>query len=546
MVAAASASSAAYMTGQSCTEAPPRTPPSPSGNLRGAILGGQMSHPDGRLPPGSDPLGGVPRPEKTPRSPPEVVGGGGGDAGGCQTGHVEFPVPSQEDLPQDAAGARPVLQDLLASVRSENTRRAYERQWHSFESWCDRLKVRSFPAHGKVIAAYLASLKKSGLGLASIEQALAVVAAAHVLRGFGFNEDEDPVFGGVGVRQTVSVAALLKSMERSPTRLPVSKDAPRASKQDRRRSLRELVDKSIGRFSGSEPRLFGYLRVSSDEQAKSGLGLEDQRRAITAAATRVKLPLATVEADEGLSGDLPVDERPGIMAVLGKLKRGDALLVAKRDRVARDHIEIGLLERELRRRGVRILSAAGEGTEGDFDDPSAALQRDIHDVFAAHELRLIRARTKAALRMKRARGERAGALPFGFVVADDGDKLIEVPEEQEALRKMLLWKHEGASYGEIARRLESGSVKPKTGKKWYPSSVRSILLTTERHPQARPSEEELKESQTRSGDFVPCPVCGKRIEVTGPGRYACHGCESVLEIERAPAKPEKDGEQGSA
>lgn len=49
-------------------------------------------------------------------------------------------------------------------------------------------------------------------------------------------------------------------------------------------------------------RAYGYLRVSTDAQAESGLGLDAQRTAITAAAARHGLALGDVFTDAGLSG----------------------------------------------------------------------------------------------------------------------------------------------------------------------------------------------------------------------------------------------------
>ena len=71
-----------------------------------------------------------------------------------------------------------------------------------------------------------------------------------------------------------------------------------------------------------------YLRVSTDEQASSGLGLEAQLAAIRAAAT----PDA-VFTDDGYSGSNI--ERPALHAALSALKKGDVFMVAKRDRLGR-------------------------------------------------------------------------------------------------------------------------------------------------------------------------------------------------------------------
>jgi DNA invertase Pin-like site-specific DNA recombinase len=91
-----------------------------------------------------------------------------------------------------------------------------------------------------------------------------------------------------------------------------------------------------------------------------------------------------------------------------QLKPGDSLLVAKRDRLGRDPIVVAMIESAVVRKGARIVSAAGEGTEG--DEPSHVLMRHLIDAFAEYERLIIVARTKAALQAKKARGERVGYI----------------------------------------------------------------------------------------------------------------------------------------
>ena len=159
----------------------------------------------------------------------------------------------------------------------------------------------------------------------------------------------------------------------------------------------------------SNARAIGYIRVSTDQQRESGLGLEAQRAAIEETAARLHLALTSVHVDAGLSGSLAIDDRPALADVLNTVRRGDTIIVAKRDRLARDAFLSVLIEREVAKKGGRILSAAGEGT--DRDDPSATFTRRILDAVAELERALIAARTRAALKAKRARGERAGTEP---------------------------------------------------------------------------------------------------------------------------------------
>ncbi len=89
------------------------------------------------------------------------------------------------------------------------------------------------------------------------------------------------------------------------------------------------------------------------------------------------------------------------------------LYVAKRYRLARDTLMVCWLERQISKRGARIVSAAGEGSND--DSSTSVLMRRIIDAFAEYERLMIRARTKAAMQVKRQRGERLGRfIEYGY------------------------------------------------------------------------------------------------------------------------------------
>lgn len=203
-----------------------------------------------------------------------------------------------------------------------------------------------------------------------------------------------------------------------------------------------------------------YLRVSTDQQAESGLGLEAQRASVMAAAMRLRLQLREVFVDDGVSGALSIADRPMLMRAVTTLHRGDVFLVAKRDRLGRDVIEVAMIERLIGKRGARTVSAAGEGTEN--EDPSSLLLRRLIDSFAEYERLIISARTKAALAAKRARGERAGQLPFGFQLAADG-KLEPNPIEQDKLARIRDLKATGHSIRKIADVLNADGITTRRG-----------------------------------------------------------------------------------
>jgi Resolvase, N terminal domain len=96
-----------------------------------------------------------------------------------------------------------------------------------------------------------------------------------------------------------------------------------------------------------------------------------------------------------------------VEANAGVLGSGGVLLVANHDRIGRlEPMTMAMIERAVQRKGGRIVSAAGEGTEN--DDPSSILMRRMVDALAEYERLVIKARTKATLGSKRKRGEKTG------------------------------------------------------------------------------------------------------------------------------------------
>lgn len=177
------------------------------------------------------------------------------------------------------------------------------------------------------------------------------------------------------------------------------------------------------------PRIaVGYLRVSTDEQK---LGPEAQRAAIEAWAQREGVSMVAWHVDAGVSGGSDLADRPALVAALGELRavRAGVLVIAKRDRLARDVAVAATIERAAKACGAKVMSADGTANG---DTAADGFMRAMLDAAAAYERALIRARTSAALQAKRAKGERAGAVPYGFT-ADASGRLSPCEAEQSVI-----------------------------------------------------------------------------------------------------------------
>lgn len=201
----------------------------------------------------------------------------------------------------------------------------------------------------------------------------------------------------------------------------------------------------------------GYLRVSTDEQAVSGLGLAAQETAIRAECDRRGFDLRALHIDAGISAKTL--ERAALAEALADLDagRGDVLMVAKLDRLTRSvHDATGLMLRaEKSGWGLVALDVAVDTTT-----PQGAAMAQVLAVFAELERRLIGQRTKDALAAKKAQGVTLGR-PAGLPAS-----VVErIRTEADA----------GRSWSAIGRDLDADEVPTaQGGKRWWPATVRAV------------------------------------------------------------------------
>src|SRR5258705_5644371 len=83
------------------------------------------------------------------------------------------------------------------------------------------------------------------------------------------------------------------------------------------------------------PRVDGYVRVSTAEQANAGLSLETQQQQITGYAMMKGWTIAELFVEAGVSGSVPLAERPEGQRLLTTSQPGDTVITAKLDRAFR-------------------------------------------------------------------------------------------------------------------------------------------------------------------------------------------------------------------
>jgi DNA invertase Pin-like site-specific DNA recombinase len=210
-------------------------------------------------------------------------------------------------------------------------------------------------------------------------------------------------------------------------------------------------------------KVVGYVRVSTEEQSDSGLGLEAQKAAIRSACETRGWELVEVVEDSGVTGGTL--DRPGLRRALEQIAAGEAdgLVASKLDRLARSSIGFGRLI-EWFEDSDAALVALDLGV--DTSTPSGRMMAGVFATFAQYEREAIAERTRHALEAKRGRGE-----------AISRPSVLDRPELVEQIEKL---RDQGKGEYAIATALNREGVPTvRGGKEWRPSSVRTALMRLE-------------------------------------------------------------------
>jgi DNA invertase Pin-like site-specific DNA recombinase len=226
-----------------------------------------------------------------------------------------------------------------------------------------------------------------------------------------------------------------------------------------------------GALAVAEGKFVSYLRVSTDKQGRSGLGLEAQRDAVSRFLNggRWKLVAEYVEVESGKR-----NSRPQLQAAISHAKAtGAKLVIARLDRLARNlHFVSSLQER-----GVDFVAA----------DMPDANRLTIHIIAAVAEAvgRTISENTKTALAAAKARGVKLGnpngarALKGKQVGNADAVAQIKANAAQHAadLRGIVddITRSGITTVRGIAEELHNRGIRAPRGDTWHPTAVARLL-----------------------------------------------------------------------
>lgn len=205
-------------------------------------------------------------------------------------------------------------------------------------------------------------------------------------------------------------------------------------------------------------RVVGYLRVSGEEQKATGLGIDAQKAAIIAECEWRGWTLIAFFVDEGVSGRIPPDKRPGLHDAIVALDNDVAttLVVAKVDRLARSIADLAVLSGLGERAGWNIVAL---NSPFDTTTMAGAAMANVMGLFAQLEAAMGSDRMKAAAAVRRARGEQLGRP--SKVTSQARQRLRELRDS-------------GLSWPKVAAAMNEEGWPTSTGGRWHPATAQRL------------------------------------------------------------------------
>ena len=218
----------------------------------------------------------------------------------------------------------------------------------------------------------------------------------------------------------------------------------------------------------------GYIRVSTEEQAREGVSLDAQKARIEAWAHANETTLIGFYEDAGISGARS-ENREGLQGAISLACEKRAILVVySLSRLSRSTKDTLALAERLEKAGADLVSLSER-----IDTTSAAGKMVFRMLAVLNEFERdqISERTATALRHKKQRRQAYSPTPYGYDRV--GDTLIENAREQTIILQIYRLREKGLSLRKIAQILGESGTPAKNGGKWHPSAVRSVILTAE-------------------------------------------------------------------
>ncbi len=226
--------------------------------------------------------------------------------------------------------------------------------------------------------------------------------------------------------------------------------------------------------------ILSYVRVSTTEQAADGTtSLQEQERKNRALAQmRGVDPFDVVSySDAGVSGSIPLKDRPQGGKMLAEAREGDIICASKLDRLFRSASDALVTAEQLAERGVKLI-LIDAGIDPVNSNGAAKLFFQMLAVVAEFERGRIAERMTDGRRCKKERaGHIGGSAPYGYKIVGRGREahLEEIPEEMLVVEAAVELARKDVRPSQVLKELTSRGYRARNGKEFKLQQVQRIL-----------------------------------------------------------------------
>lgn len=223
----------------------------------------------------------------------------------------------------------------------------------------------------------------------------------------------------------------------------------------------------------TKTKVYGYVRVSTSDQENS---LEVQSKRIHEYCQFKHLQLEHIFIDEGISGSVPIDNRPEghkLCSLLTKDVKG--VIVVKPDRLFRSTTDALISVERWDKLGIELHVVDLNGATLNTNTASGKLIFTILIAYATFEREQTGERIKVVLNNKKSTGKVYAGYLFGY---DKIDGLLVPNEKEQSIIDIVKKNAPELSPAKIADGLNSWGFTAKKGGKFFPSTIQNILSNT--------------------------------------------------------------------
>jgi DNA invertase Pin-like site-specific DNA recombinase len=230
--------------------------------------------------------------------------------------------------------------------------------------------------------------------------------------------------------------------------------------------------------------ILGYLRVSTDDQ-KNNTSPESQEQIIRGVAMTCGASSFDVQifSDLGVSGSIPLEQRPGGKKLLATARSGDTVCAAKLDRMFRSASDALVTAESMKARGIKLI-LFDLGSKPVTENEMAKCFFTMASAFAELERARIAERMRTGRQHKRARNGHIGGLaPYGYRVVGAKKQASLEPDEQEqpVLKEVLDLAGQELTTGRIARIINNKGYRNRVGAPFACMQVKRIIAYARAH-----------------------------------------------------------------